>query len=457
MVDEIEKALVSALEAIKSGHFVDALNMLLARKAALGDNVAAAALRVAAAFGAGDRKTFFESLEVLMSLRTANTAWNSSALELAVHVLSQRGVVKLLQQESDGEAYQDICLAALVIIHIHMGAFAKAEKCARMLIPSIKGNDMFEVLVSYCRSHFLDPEVILVTREALTQDPNNAQWIAELALASFNQGDIKCTQKLVPRYRELVAEKDRAELASALAEVKNKPLVFLHLPKTGGTSVISAIKDVGVSLGHRIINDGPIGYEDDSYSQVAPGSVERTKLSGAVCFTNVRNIFAFLISYYHDCRRLWLSESSLHDSIVSRKYNFSDFIEYLVEESESWVGEGLINIQVFAQPSGEIAVNWINRLEFLSDDISEMALKFDLNLTRSIGHKNQNVFEDYRTYYTDKLITKVYEKWADDIRLFGFDFDNYYKPDLDVLHHDIGSWSNKIRLSIPDKNVIYLY
>ena len=188
------------------------------------------------------------------------------------------------------------------------------------------------------------------------------------------------------------------------------------------------------------------------YDYFQPNFVSIDRLKGKPLLVNVRNIYTFLVSYYADAKRTFFFDFLVEDSIAARKFKFPDFVKYLSEKTDGWVCKDLIFFQCFAQPGGELVVDWVNRLESIDADMGAFLKTLSVPMANPIDHLNKNVSTDHRCSYDDQTIERVSQTWADDIRLFGFQFDGTYSDDA-LLYRDTKKWKGRIRYSINSKNL----
>ena len=183
--------------------------------------------------------------------------------------------------------------------------------------------------------------------------------------------------------------------------------VFIHIPKTAGTSIESLfinnahIKDVPGK--HNMVRD--IGSEF---------------LKKYFSFTFVRNPWSRMVSYYEfrikrsfdmynhgDSFKKWIS--FLHSSDVKRidAYQFNLAIKNQYEF--------LIN------KSNEISVDFIGKFENLQEDFNTICDKIGIPY-QELPHENKSKHKHYTEYYDDETRSIVAEKYAKDIEYFGYKF-----------------------------------
>ena len=214
-----------------------------------------------------------------------------------------------------------------------------------------------------------------------------------------------------------------------------REVAFIHVPKTGGTYVgqfetdqIPVIRPI-TYLGHVTVLDPDARFELDVAQPFQRDVVlPRDRLKDALVFSNVRNIFSFLVSYLHHAGGFnpRYRDPMHYDYEVANK-GFDYLVRAVADRENPWPSRRFIHYSLFAQPSGDFLPDWINYTEFLDDDLRLMANRFGLQVQqrpkqRVSGHL------DYRPYYDDRLIDLVSSTWLREIQLFGFDFDTTDHP-----------------------------
>jgi hypothetical protein len=240
-------------------------------------------------------------------------------------------------------------------------------------------------------------------------------------------------------------------LVTDLCRLDTATCVFIHIPKTGGTSAVEAIKNIGgITLSHRAIHAGNTPPPRRYYDFYEPSFISLPLIQDKPKVINIRNIYSLLVSYYFDARRHFTYQFLIDDTIASLKYDFKDFVKYLSEKSDGWICRDLIYFPCFAQPSGTLAVDWVNRLENLEADFLALATNIGAEKAPAVEHHNKKVKEDHRQYYDDQTVDLINDTWADDIRLFGFTFEGPYSSSA-ILHRDVSKWRGRVSYSLTDR------
>jgi hypothetical protein len=209
-----------------------------------------------------------------------------------------------------------------------------------------------------------------------------------------------------------------------------REVAFIHVPKTGGTYVgqfetdhVPVVRPI-TYLGHVTVLDPDACFELDVARPFQRDVVlPRDRLKDAIVFSNVRNIYSFLVSYLHHAGGF---NSRYHDPMhydyEAANKGFDYLVHAIADREEPWPSRRFIHYSLFAQPSGEFLPHWINYTDFLDDDLRLMADRYGLQLELR-PRQRVSGYLDYRRYYDDRLIDLVSSTWLHEMQLFGFDFD----------------------------------
>ena len=210
---------------------------------------------------------------------------------------------------------------------------------------------------------------------------------------------------------------------------RGRSYLFIHIPKTGGTSMALALearamKDdimlgdtpkarrrrrrlAGVQAAGRLWKHATIADLD--------GLVAAEELPRLFCFTMVRNPWDRVVSYYH-----WLRAQRFdHPSVrLARAAPFERFLEDAGTQASlaRWPAGRYMR----AADGTERVDAWI-RLEHLSRDLAP--LEAHLGFALALPHANRSDREaGYRAAYTPALRDIVARCCREDIERFGYDF-----------------------------------
>lgn len=179
---------------------------------------------------------------------------------------------------------------------------------------------------------------------------------------------------------------------------------FIHIPKTGGSSVEAVVKDYNTK---RFINHSPLKYypnEDYFY------------------FSIVRNPYTWLLSTY----------------FRNFKYNTNitiTFYDYVKKASNNW-SRLPIPTQAYYIKEGETEtrkVSYIGKYETLYDDINTILSKLNKPKLESLLDYNTNPFPEYMEIKKKK---DYYLSFYEDSELLKF-VNKYYRSDFENFNYNM--------------------
>lgn len=206
-----------------------------------------------------------------------------------------------------------------------------------------------------------------------------------------------------------------------------RKFIFVHIPKTGGTSLALALEDRAMK-DDILIGDTPKSQRRKGRLKHlnAPGRVWKhstlADMAGVVdpaayfVVTLVRNPWDRMVSYYH-----WLQAQSFDNPAVTlaKAVEFSAFLNHPLTSASfaahpfgSYVTDaaGVEHCQLFA------------RLEHLAQDLAP--LWAHLGFSCNVGRENASARRrDWRAYYTDADAAHLGRICAEDVSRFGYRFD----------------------------------
>ncbi len=214
--------------------------------------------------------------------------------------------------------------------------------------------------------------------------------------------------------------------------------LFVHIAKTGGTSVRVALKKLSRRDGffiptfvcHRIsaLCQHRIGTKLPRHAAAitAREMLPRDIFDGLFKFAFVRNPWDRLVSaHFHFVRE----RQDVLQAINVK--TFDEFARWLVSEGQFYRGARCTLVDVFRRPQfehlvdhdGVGLVDFVGRYERLASDFGKVADR--LGVARmDLPHKRRAQRRpDYRTHYTDSLAELIGNYYRNDVTKFGFAFD----------------------------------
>ncbi len=193
--------------------------------------------------------------------------------------------------------------------------------------------------------------------------------------------------------------------------------IFIHIPKTAGSSIESIQWNMG--SGHKTIYDYRNIIDFPNFYKW--------------CF--VRNPWERIISAYEDCPEVWNEAASFEDFIyLLYKYKKNFYLKHL-----SWseiIDIGLprnlyrihfMPMNLLMKIDGQICMDFIGRFENLLNDWEIIQTKIGvkkqvLPKTNDRASKKNRKNSFYKERYSQNLIDLVGELYEEDVKLFGYSF-----------------------------------
>ena len=209
-----------------------------------------------------------------------------------------------------------------------------------------------------------------------------------------------------------------------------RKFIFVHIPKTGGTSVSLALEQRAMA-DDILIGDTPKAVKRRGRVKKLRGDRRLWKHSRLAdvdgldavgnpgdyfVFTLVRNPWDRMVSYYH-----WLQVQSFdHRAVVlAKEFGFSDFLNH--PETQAMLRAERYSDYVRLRSGAEVSALYV-RLEELATDIKP--LEDHLGFTLDIPHVNRSKRNaDWQGYYSAEDAELVGRAYAEDIEKFGYRFE----------------------------------
>jgi sulfotransferase famil protein len=212
---------------------------------------------------------------------------------------------------------------------------------------------------------------------------------------------------------------------------RGRRYIFVHIPKTGGTSLALALESKAMK-DDILIGDTPKAKKRKKrlkevksegrlwkHSRLVDvyGLISQADMEDFFVFTLVRNPWDRLVSYYH-----WLRDQTFEAQAVklAQEHDFSDFLNH--RHTIGSVRNSPDQVYVSDRAGVDLCDLYI-RFEHLDEDLAKLEtyLGFRL-LPLEITNQSQRD-RDYRGYYSDKDARLVGEICAADILRIGYRFE----------------------------------
>lgn len=205
--------------------------------------------------------------------------------------------------------------------------------------------------------------------------------------------------------------------------------VFVHIPKTGGTSMALAL-EARAMKDDVLIGDTPKARRRRKRLEGLPargrlwkharladldGWIGPDELDRMFVFTMVRNPWDRMVSYYH-----WLREQGFdHPSVrLARTLDFGGFLSHPTTRNAL---RGDAARAYVTDARGRERCDLFVRLEHLDTDIAPLVAH--LGFRPELPHANASGRDrDHRVHYDDRTAALVEDLFAEDITRFGYTF-----------------------------------
>ncbi len=219
-------------------------------------------------------------------------------------------------------------------------------------------------------------------------------------------------------------------------------ILFVHIAKTGGTSIRAALKRLHWTDPYAI----PIHLVNGltrvlKYRTGAKFPRHAKAIAAYECigepfwsqlfkFTFVRNPWDLQVSSWHHLRRVPTAPTDqfeTFESFLRHKFDPHRPFEYFFEASRQLLSHYITDHE------GRVIVDFVGRYERLHQDFEEACRRGGIPQIK-LPHKrhSRERKKDYRSYYDDVTAELVARHYARDIELFGYAFDDFER--------DSGPW-----------------
>jgi len=179
--------------------------------------------------------------------------------------------------------------------------------------------------------------------------------------------------------------------------------VFIHIPKTAGTSVYTSL------FGHVKRNHIRLLYFE---------AYDKNKYDDYFKFAFVRNPYDRLVSSFIYIK----GRNDLYTPVIAKYETFDDFVEALLDDAN--------RVKIFRVPhfntqyyflkdrSGKVGVDFLGRFESLEHDFKVVCNK--LGMPARLPHHNKSQHKHFMDYYSPRLIQIVNQVYREDFENLGY-------------------------------------
>lgn len=193
-----------------------------------------------------------------------------------------------------------------------------------------------------------------------------------------------------------------------------KKFIFIHVYKTGGTSVRTALRTyrdrpglVKRALDKLNIISLPTHALAKQIKAKYPIEWERY-----FTFAFVRNPWSWQVSLYSFTLQ---AEYNHHHDVAKSLGSFREYLYWRVDGHKQLLSDFIFDDE------GKRIVDYVGRIETVQHDFREICNRIGVDV--SLPHKNKSQHRDYREYYDDETRELVAKHFASDIDAFGYNFD----------------------------------
>ncbi len=371
---------------------------------------------------------------------------NAAALSCITEVLTRKGHHDLTARAARRWMCADPAAlgagAALTAAWTPIGRTSGAIRVGRrsLILEPLDGKLYGTLARAQLKAAQLENAILNARRYALIS-PRNGVALLTLSEASVEREDLSLCETASAWLR--VVSSDRGRGIAYGVENSGRPAVYLHIPKTAGSSVQRSTYSFSTTIGHRWIEYEPT--EADWYYSVwvAPNLlIKKETLDKRFVFSNTRHLLPLLVSFYEHCRRGFASPTMIGLLRAARSEPFGDFVQRIAAQETPWISRRFIFAAYFERSTGCFLPHWLNRSESVEQDLTEMCRVRRFRY-RGVATMNKEVDKDWREYYDEGLIDLVWRTWPREVALFGYARDGGYTGGA-MLHRNVSRFRARL-------------
>ena len=182
----------------------------------------------------------------------------------------------------------------------------------------------------------------------------------------------------------------------------NKPFLFIHIPKTAGTSIKR------------------LGFRDQGHHKRA---VEVDGLDKYFSFCFIRNPYEKVLSSYFftKSRGNFTQYDTFKDMVLDYQYareRDDDFARHYHHTMTEFIMD----------EDGNVLVDYVGHFDNLHEDFKKMQIQNGVSNPKELGiHLNKTNHKHWSEYYDEETASIIYEHWKDDFENFNFNKDSWRK------------------------------
>ncbi len=198
--------------------------------------------------------------------------------------------------------------------------------------------------------------------------------------------------------------------------------LFIHAPKTGGTSIRKLLASLGAGQMDQVCDlpVPPHATAAQVLNVLGPGLFSRL-----FSFAFVRNPWDMEYSTY---RYILQAKGHWQHAEVSRFRDFEHYLKfYYYKFKERGLGDAdplrRVQMDFVCDPDGHQMVSFVGRYENLAEHFRQVLARVGLGTAMALSHENRSTNGEYRRVYTARMVDYVTEMHEADIRHFKYAFE----------------------------------
>lgn len=203
----------------------------------------------------------------------------------------------------------------------------------------------------------------------------------------------------------------------------SKKFIFIHIPKTGGTSIEAVLADHGIVLqGAGNFHSIYFKHIDAKQLRVMMGA----EYDNYFKFSIVRNPWDWLVSMYEFCRGfsypfLYGTRYTIYSVNESDKYwnmSFDEWLRWFVSTTR------MQQIDAITGADGLLAVDKVYKFERLTDSLADICDSINVSKPEKLPKLKSSERKSFDYYYqSEDTVDFVSENFSRDITEFGYEFE----------------------------------
>jgi hypothetical protein len=201
---------------------------------------------------------------------------------------------------------------------------------------------------------------------------------------------------------------------------QSRKFVFIHIQKTGGSSIEAALASVtpdAIGRFDSLPAASDPGKSRHLFASDLQNFLDEEVWNSCYKFAFTRNPWARLVSWYNMCIE---RPTNRFMRLVKEQTNtFEEFLNLSdrLTEKTRWNQADYVT-----DSSGRLIVDFVGRFEKLTEGFGTVCRHLQVDL--KLPHKNRGSAVDYRAFYTAQTRRLVAERFARDIEMFGYSFED---------------------------------